>query len=104
MSILTKEAVDAGFAAAAKLKSGAVPEPEVLAAAPLLDSWLVEPLPGTPFFCLYGYVTGHPSIPDGMCSTSAVLHVADDDSWMRTISRIYRLGPPMSAKLEKTDA
>lgn len=41
-----------------------------------------------------GEVTGHPHIPDGWITTSRVIEVADDRSWMRTKSRVYRLEDP----------
>lgn len=41
-----------------------------------------------------GEVTGHPRIPDGWMTTSRVIEVADDRSWMRTKSRLYRLEDP----------
>lgn len=41
-----------------------------------------------------GEVTGHPRIPDGWMTTSRVIEVADDRSWMRTRSRLYRLEDP----------
>jgi hypothetical protein len=39
-------------------------------------------------------VSGHPTIEDGWMTTSRVVQVADDRSWMRTKSRLYRLESP----------
>jgi hypothetical protein len=41
-----------------------------------------------------GEVSGHPTIQDGWMTTSRVLEVADDRTWMRTKSRLYRLEDP----------
>ena len=103
MGILTEEVVRAGLAEADRLAAGEVPDPEVLAAAPLLRDWLIEPQ-SSGYFRLYGRVTGHPEIPDGWCTTSPVLHVGPDEAWVRTVSRFYRLGPPLREKMRKSDA
>jgi hypothetical protein len=94
MSILTKEVVAAGLREAARIATGFAPGEAELAGAPLLSHWAVETQPGgTGRFV--GIVTGHPSIPDGWCTTSIVLVVDIDAGWARTVSRYYRLGPKL---------
>jgi hypothetical protein len=71
-------------------------EPPVveLATAPTLEEWRVNISDTYGEFRLYltGEVSGHPSIKDGHCSTSAVVWLDPAGNWARTMSRVYRLG------------
>lgn len=101
MSILTKEQIDAGFEAAKRIKAGDLPTPEELDSAPYLDMWTVHAIPGNAYYIfLAGQVSGHPTIADGSCTTSPVLHVDESQGWVRTVSRIYRLGKSLKESLE----
>ena len=95
MSKLSKEAVLAGLDAARRLRAGQLPTAAEIAAAPLLSGWVVQPLDGS-LVRLFGVVEGHPIVPDGPCATSALLVMADDKSWARTVSRVYALGPSLN--------
>lgn len=76
-----------------------VPDAATLSAAPLLDCWWTEAIqPGV--FRLKGAVTGHPRIRDGWCTTGPVIAVADDRTWVRTLSRYYRLRASVLEKIE----
>jgi hypothetical protein len=55
---------------------------------PILRNWRITHEIGI------GEVTGHPSIADGWMTTSRIIEVAGDRSWMRTKSRLYRLEDP----------
>lgn len=57
-------------------------------ADPILRKWRITREIGI------GEVAGHPRIPDGWMTTSRVVEVAADRSWMRTKSRLYRLEDP----------
>lgn len=94
MSILRKEIVAAGLRDAARIAAGFVPGEAELASAPLLSNWAVEAQFGGTLR-LVGVVSGHPSIPDGWCTTSVVLAADTDAGWARTVSRYYRLGPKL---------
>lgn len=99
MSRLSKQAVAAGLREAARLKAGFVPGETELAGAPLLSHWVVEPVSGG-LVRLFGEVSGHPLLPDGWCTTSAVLAADEAAGWVRTASRYYRLGPKLSQALQ----
>jgi|TARA_A100001391_G_scaffold51157_1_gene31213 hypothetical protein len=79
-------------AALEAIKVGHEPTYHQLAKAPMLDAWAPSEMGGSR---ICGFVEGHPTIDDGPCTTSAVLHIADDKTWCRTISRYYRLGRPL---------
>ena len=63
-------------------------------AAPILNNWrrigIGHGSPGI----LVGEVSGHPSLPDGWITTSAVREIASDSSHAQTASRRYELGTP----------
>jgi hypothetical protein len=63
--------------------------------APILNNWRL--IAGTRDFLgiLIGEVTGHPLLPDGWITTSAVSEIAQDRSWACTASRRYDLGAPL---------
>ena len=69
------------------------PTPEELADAPILSDWKVVDYPAV---SLEGFVVGHPKLGAGHITTTQVYAVAMDGTWMRTLSRLYRLGPPLS--------
>ncbi len=80
-----------------------VPTEAELAAAPLLQGWVLEsPSNSRPW--LYGWFFGHPEIDDGDHGhTSPVLQMdtGSPAHWATTENRLYRLGvsyPPRSAK------
>lgn len=91
MSKLSKKAIAAGLREAARIGAGFVPGEVELAEAPLLTSWIIEPLPGG-LLRLVGVVSGHPLIRDGWCTTSPLIAADSDAGWARTVSRYYRLG------------
>ncbi|MBN9007150.1 MAG: hypothetical protein J0H40_17265 [Rhizobiales bacterium] len=65
-----------------------------LAPAPLLDEWnvVISDYCGDYQLYLSGEVSGHPSIDNGHCSTSAVVWLDPKERWARTTSRVYQLG------------
>ena len=68
-----------------------------------MSGWALSPI-GEGLHQLVGSVAGHPAIADGICSTSAVLVMDPDKKWVRTISRLYKLGPSLEEFLnEATD-
>jgi hypothetical protein len=44
---------------------------------------------------LIGHVTGHPVHGDRAVVTSPVWFADPEGTWVRTLSRFYRLGPPL---------
>jgi len=75
------------------ISSGYTPKESELQGAPHLEDWLVEVL-DVGVFCLVGSVSGHPSIDDGLMSTSVVIGWDANAGWCRTASRWYSLGAP----------
>jgi glutathione S-transferase len=73
------------------IRAGAAPGVADLAAAPILDPYLltagVVPVLG-------GAVTGHPELPGHgrMIRTTGLWAIAPDHGWARTLTRWYRLG------------
>lgn len=61
-----------------------------LGIAPLIDNWY--PIRRRGVLQIFGRVTGHPKHGDGYLTTSEVLRIADDGSWMRTRRHYYRFG------------
>jgi hypothetical protein len=76
-----------------RLAFGRPVSPILLAKAPILEDWLptVTPL-GVQ---LVGRVSGHPLHGDRAIATSPVWFADPDGGWARTLSRYYRLGPPL---------
>lgn len=90
------EAVGLEHALAAfdRLIAGTAPDPEELAAAPRLVDWRRAVVP-TIEAALVGRVAGHPLLPGSRkVITSRLLVLAETAGWARTLSRLYRLGPP----------
>lgn len=76
------------------LDRGQLPSAAALANAPYMTNWRVMLDLRA---CLYGDVTGHPILSDGRhVMTSELIVDARSLGWMRTASRLYRLGRPMS--------
>lgn len=92
-AIIPRETVAEALAELARLDAGHLPDAEVLAAAPLLTDYVIEPCAAG--IRLYGVVSGHPSIEDGWCTTSPVIAADEQQMWCRTVSRYYRLGRPL---------
>lgn len=59
---------------------------------PVLHNWRLIDGGADCLGILVGEVTGHPSLPNGWITTSLVCELAQDQSWARTISRLYNLG------------
>lgn len=76
-----------------RILGGHRPETIANADAPILDQW--NPI-NRPASCLVGLSTGHPKLPgtNREIVTSDVWLVSDDLTWVRTLSRWYRLGRP----------
>jgi hypothetical protein len=60
--------------------------------APLLEHWL--PVLSPEGVQLAGLVTAHPIHHDGFVMTSPLWFADPHDTWVRTLSRFYRLGSP----------
>lgn len=68
--------------------------PIELQSAPRLDDWVILQTPlGVQ---LMGNGTGHPRLGDRAIVTSPVWFADPDGAWIRTLSRFYRLGAPLS--------
>ena len=98
MSILSMEVITAGLREAERIKAGFVPGEAQLADAPLLTDWVAQPLPGG-LVRFVGFVSGHPLLQDGWITTSVVLATDEQAGWARTVSRYYRLGPPLGYRI-----
>jgi hypothetical protein len=95
---MTSDRVLKALADAARHTAGEEPDAEVLAAAPLLEGWIITCISESRFV-LEGVVTGHPRLTDGhLISTSYIVAIAHDDTWARTVSRYYRLGTPLFSR------
>ncbi|MBR1237135.1 DUF6634 family protein [Bradyrhizobium sp. AUGA SZCCT0182] len=67
--------------------------PTLLAEAPLLEDWV--PTVTALGVQLVGRVSDHPLHGDTVIVTSPVWFADPDGTWARTLSRSYRLGPPL---------
>jgi len=77
---------------AARLLYSRSVSPVLLKGSPLLEDFVIAQ---TPFgLQLIGRVTGHPLLGDRMAATSPLWFADPDGTWIRTLSRFYRLGPP----------
>ena len=65
----------------------------LLQKAPLLEDWAPAVTPQG--VQLIGHVTGHPLLGDRPIATSPVWFADPNGAWARTLSRFYRLGPPL---------
>jgi hypothetical protein len=76
-----------------RLELGRSVSPILLQKAPLLEDWFPTVTPmGVQ---LVGHVTGHPLRGDRPAATSPVWFADPGGTWVRTLSRYYRLGPPL---------
>ena len=66
--------------------------PTLLQSAPLLEEWTPAMTPRG--LVLVGLVSGHPIHGDRSVISSPVWFADPDGSWVRTLSRFYRLGLP----------
>jgi len=73
-----------------KLASGQMPSERELLIAPLLERFVLTSRPRP---CLSGQQTGHPLLKGSLIRTSEIWVIAP--TWMRTYSRLYRLGEPL---------
>lgn len=94
MSVLSRDTVLAGLHAAQRIQDGELPTDAELTTAPLLTGWALQDDIGE-LHRLFGFVTGHPVLPDGWCTTSLILAIDPAHQWARTVSRLYRLGVPL---------
>lgn len=76
-----------------RLERGRAVSPTVLQKAPLLTDWV--PAITTEGVKLVGRVTGHPRLGDCSAATTALWFADPDGAWARSLSRFYRLGPPL---------
>lgn len=91
-----RQRVESARAALKRIRRGEGPTAEELAAAPQLECWYLTKHHGC--VALAGYVTDHPTLPDGAhIATSCLLWLSDNRDVARTVSRFYRL----SASLEE---
>lgn len=78
------------------LGDGRLPGRMEIVTAPVLEEWMLGAIPAPVYM---GRVAGHPSITDGAVAvTSPIIVAAEEDGWVRTLSRLYRLGQPMLPK------
>jgi hypothetical protein len=75
-----------------KLAAGWTPDAAMLASCPLLDQWSVVHYPGTTDLAMQGWVTNHPRLREGWCTTSPIRAMDLPGRWIRTHGRFYRLG------------
>jgi hypothetical protein len=76
-------------------RSGTVP-PLLLRSAPLLKDWMLAMTPKG--LRLIGNASGHPVHGDRRVMTTHLWFADPDGHWIRTLSLLYRLGPPPDAK------
>jgi hypothetical protein len=76
-----------------RLELGRPVSPILLQRAPLLEDRVPAVTPQG--VQLIGHVTGHPLLGDRAIATSSVWFADPDGAWARTLSRFYRLGPPL---------
>ena len=71
------------------ISSGEGPSSDELVEAPMLVDWEQIELP---VIALAGYAIGHPKLGSGHITTTQIFAIAPDRTWVRTLSRYYRLG------------
>jgi hypothetical protein len=77
---------------AARLQHSRSPSPALLKAAPLIEDFVIAQTPLG--LQLIGHVSGHPRLGDTMAATSPLWFADPNGTWVRTLSRFYRLGTP----------
>jgi hypothetical protein len=75
-----------------RIAAGTAPTAAELADAPVMFDWrsVLSPVG----LRLFGRVTGHPRLGDTDAMTSQLWAAGDDGTWIRTLSRFYKLGNP----------
>jgi hypothetical protein len=73
-----------------RIETGAGPEADELASAPLITGWRTVLSPHG--LRLLGSVTGHPIVRDGAAMTSQLWAADPNERWVRSVTRFYRLG------------
>jgi hypothetical protein len=76
-----------------RLERGRPAPPVLLQKAPLLTDWVPALTPQG--VQLIGHVTGHPLLGDCAAATTPLWLADPDGAWVRSLSRFYRLGPPL---------
>lgn len=79
-----------------RLERGRPVPPVVLQKAPLLTDWAPAITPQGVH--LIGRVTGHPLLGDCAAATTPLWFADPAGGWARSLSRFYRLGPPLDRK------
>lgn len=72
-----------------RLAGGVFPDPDAIAAAPLLDQWAPSTRPAR---CLIGECRDHPRLRGPLVVTTDLWIMAPEQGWCRTLGRYYRLG------------
>jgi hypothetical protein len=75
------------------LERGRPVPPVLLQKAPLITDWVPALTPQG--VQLLGHVTGHPLLGDCAAATTPLWLADPDGAWARSLSRFYRLGPPL---------
>ena len=75
-----------------RIREGAGPGADALAEAPLIVDWHATLTPMG--LRLFGFVAGHPLLGNRPALTSQVWIADPAGSWIRTLSRYYKLGVP----------
>jgi hypothetical protein len=75
-----------------RIAAGTAPTAAELAEAPVMLDWRCALSPVG--LRLIGRVRGHPRLGDTVAMTSQLWAAASDDTWIRTLSRFYRLAEP----------
>ena len=76
-----------------RLERGRSVSPAPLQKAPLLEDWVPAITPQG--VQLIGHVTGHPLLGDCAAVTTPLWFADPNGAWVRSLSRFYRLGPPL---------
>lgn len=96
LHLSVEEAVrlEAALAAYDRLIAGVPPDRDELDAAPLITGWRRVTVPSVEP-ALLGAVTGHPLVEGPRIVTSRLIALDPTAGWARTVSRLYRLAPPV---------
>ena len=79
-----------------RLERGRPVSPALLQKAPLLEDWVPAITPQG--VQLIGHVTGHPLLGDCAAVTTPLWFADPHGAWVRSLSRFYRLGPPLDGE------
>lgn len=72
-----------------RIAAGELPTEAELRAAPIIDHWSLAVRPES---CVVGVISGHPSIGEMRPGRTSSIFVYAPNRWVRTWSRLYRLG------------